>query len=267
MGENSGIAWTDNTFNPWIGCTKVSPGCEHCYAAAYDQRYSGGEHWGPGAPRRRTNVQNWNKVRKWDREAAAAGKRTRVFCASLADVFDNEVPDEWRRDLWQLIDETPNLDWILVTKRVGNVERMAPATGFPPNVIILSSIVDQPEANRDMGKLLRLKLRGIVSKVGVSYEPALGPVDWSPWIAELDWLIVGGESSQGGARAREFRLSWGRSAISQADGTGCAVFEKQMGSNPQDDIGNGIALRDRAGAEPSEWPSDLRVRQFPVIGG
>jgi protein gp37 len=170
-------------------------------------------------------------------------------------------------DLWQLIVETPNLDWILVTKRVGNVERMVPGTGFRPNVIVLATIVDQSEANRDMNKLVRLKRSGVVRKIGVSYEPALGPVDWSPWIADLDWLIVGGESSQGGARARAFRLSWGRSAISQADGTGCAVFEKQMGSNPQDDSGNGIALRDRAGAEPSEWPSDLSVRQFPVIGG
>lgn len=275
MGENSGIAWTDNTFNPWVGCTKVSPGCDHCYAEAWDKRYSDGAHWGPGAPRRRTSVQNWNKVWKWDREAAAAGKRTRVFCASLADVFDNEVPQEWREDLWKLIAETPNLDWILVTKRVGNVERMAPDASvfgqpiglFPSNVIILSTIVNQAEATRDLGKLVRLKRDGIVSKIGVSYEPAIGPVDWSPWIADMDWLIPGGESDQGGAKARPFRMSWGLDAIWQAAGTGRSVFQKQMGSSPIDADGNPVTFCDRAGADPEEWPAGLRVRQFPVIGG
>lgn len=268
MGENSNIPYCHHTFNPWIGCTKVSPGCEHCYAEAWDCRFSDGVHWGPGAPRRRTSVQNWNRVRRWNREAAATGRRTRVFCASLADVFDNEVPDEWRRDLWQLIAETPHLDWILVTKRVGNVERMAPATGFPANVIILSTIVDQAEANRDMGKLLRLKIYGIVSKIGVSYEPALGEIDWSPWLRHLDWLIVGGESSQGGATARLFFVGWARSAIGICQANGVAVFIKQLGSSPTGLLPLDKAfIHDRAGASPSEWPADLRVRQFPTIGG
>lgn len=267
MGENSGIAWTDHTFNPWIGCTKVSPGCDHCYAEAWDQRFDNGVHWGPGASRRRTNVQNWNKVRKWDRDAAASGRRTRVFCASLADVFDNEVPDDWRDDLWTLIAETPHLDWILVTKRVGNVERMAPPSGFPLNVIILSTIVNQAEANRDMDKLLRLKRSGVVRKIGVSYEPALGPVDWSPWIAELDWLIVGGESAQGGAEARVFPINWAYCAIMDSEGTSCAVFVKQFGSSPRGlSPLDYVLIKDRAGADPTEWPNDLRVRQFPVIG-
>lgn len=289
MGENSNIPYCHHTFNPWIGCTKVSPGCEHCYAEAWDCRFSDGVHWGPGAPRRRTSVQNWNRVRRWNREAAATGRRTRVFCASLADVFDNEVPAEWREDLWQLIAETPALDWILVTKRVGNVAKMAPAGGFPPNVIILSTIVDQPEANRDMGKLVRLKRAGIVSKIGVSYEPGLGEVDWSPWLPKpggpiynaaggtddilddepgIDWLIAGGESSQGGATARPFFVNWARSAIGICRLYGVAVFIKQLGSSPTGLLPLDKAfIHDCAGASPSEWPSDLRVRQFPVIGG
>ena len=132
MAENSKIAWTDHTFNPWIGCTKVGRGCDGCYAEVWDARYGGAlgsPHWGPGAPRRRTTVQNWNKVRRWERDAKASGQRPRVFCASLADVFDNEVPHEWRADLWALIADCPSLDWIIVTKRVGNVAKMAPIGG------------------------------------------------------------------------------------------------------------------------------------------
>lgn len=272
MGENSGIAWTDHTFNPWIGCTKVGPGCDHCYAEAYDNRFSGGAHWGTKAPRRRTNIQNWNRVRRWNLEAAIAGIRPRVFCASLADVFDNEVPPGWREDLWKLIDETPYLDWILVTKRVGNVSRMAPDTFFPSNVILLATIVDQPEADRDLNKLVDLKKRGIVRKIGVSYEPALGPVDWSPWLRDLDWLIVGGESSQNGAEARMFMLEWAENSIELCRSAGVPIFIKQLGSTPAAEVGSYFwfakdHIMDRAAADPSEWPEELRVRQFPVIGG
>lgn len=295
MGENSGIAWTDHTFNPWIGCMKISSGCDHCYAEAWDERFNEGGHWGTGAPRRRTSIQNWNKVRRWEREAAASGTRPRVFCASLADVFDNEVPDNWRSDLWQLIAETPHLDWILVTKRIGNVARMAPAGGFGRGVILLVTIVNQPEANRDVPKLLALKRDGIIRLAGVSYEPALGLVDWCNidedassidalggsmfcegrnepvQFPALDWLIVGGESSQGGARARLFDVAWARSSIEQCRSAGVPVFVKQMGSFAMATFAPGcdhfLHHEDRAGADPSEWPADLRVRQFPVIGG
>src|SRR6185369_15130279 len=140
MAEESAIAWTKSTFNPWIGCTEVGDGCLGCYARELDaQRLSkslGGatkahpiSHWGHGAPRYRTKEANWNQVRRWNRQAPGttfAGRRGfwPVFCSSLADVFDNEVPDQWRSDLWDLIEETPNLSWLLVTKRIGNAARM-----------------------------------------------------------------------------------------------------------------------------------------------
>jgi protein gp37 len=316
MGEHSKIEWTDHTFNPWIGCTKVGPGCDHCYAENWNARFGAGiaPNWGPGAPRRRTTSQNWNKVRKWDREASVASKRPRVFCASLADVFDNEVPVEWRADLWILIEECSSLDWILVTKRVGNVAKMAPIGGFPRNVIILATIVNQPEADRDVPKLLALKSAGIVGKIGVSYEPALGPVNWRSidlgeiqsnglgmrryerdalrhWMTSipashgckpsekqtapsmsssghpsLDWLIVGGESNQGKHKARPFQVSWARNAILHARGTGCAVFIKQLGSNPVFGTSeNQNYYKDKAGGDPSEWPADVQVREFPFL--
>lgn len=275
MAENSGIAWTTHTFNPWIGCTKVGPGCDHCYAEAWNHRFDGGANWGPGAPRRRTKPQNWSKVRKWQRDWRTAIERgekpepVRVFCASLADVFDNEVPQSWRDDLWGLIEECPDLDWIMVTKRVGNVGKMAPrwGCGFGTNVIVLSTIVNQAEADRDLDKLVRLKVDGIARHVGVSYEPALGPVDWLPWIAArlgLDWIIVGGESTQGGAEARGFELDWAYSTIEQCRGYRVPVFMKQLGSRAGS-YGFAYKTADRAGADPSEWPADLRVREFPTL--
>jgi protein gp37 len=122
--ENSKIEWTDNTFNPWIGCQKVSPGCDHCYAEAMmDHRY-GKVQWGPHGERKRTSEENWKKPLRWERQASESGRRIRVFCASLADIWDNKVPRDWRADLFGLISETPNLDWLLLTKRPSNIERM-----------------------------------------------------------------------------------------------------------------------------------------------
>lgn len=204
MAEKSSISWTRSTFNPWIGCTKVGPGCDHCYAEAQDarKRWGGAAHWGTGVPRYRTKPSNWAQVETWNRlagEEFAAGIAWSpspyvrlpwtvglrpfwpVFCASLADVFDNEVPPEWRADLVALIERTPNLSWLLVTKRIGNVAKMVPARwlerGFPEQVRLIITVVDEDEARRDVPKLLALP-----TKNGISYEPALGPVDWSPWL-------------------------------------------------------------------------------------
>jgi protein gp37 len=131
MSENSKIEWTDHTFNPWEGCQKVSPGCDHCYAETRNARFAGGTaiNWGPGAPRRRTSPANWRKPPQWNKTHAeffaAHGRRQRVFCASLADVFDNAVDEQWRADLFALIRATPNLDWLLLTKRIGKRARNA----------------------------------------------------------------------------------------------------------------------------------------------
>lgn len=165
MGQDTKIEWAHHTFNPWIGCTKISPACDHCYAAEWDKRYHGGEHWGASAPRRRTSAANWKQPLRWARQARETGERPRVFCASLADVFDNEVLAEWRHDLWRVILDTPELDWLLLTKRIGNVYSMAQASmwanGFhsgmnhslPANVWLGITVVTQAEADRDIPKL------------------------------------------------------------------------------------------------------------------
>src|SRR5690348_7339296 len=136
MAENTAIEWCDHTFNPWIGCTKVSPACDNCYAEAMmDKRYARAR-WGAGQPRVRTSASNWRQPYKWNNDAALDKPRPFVFCASLADVFDNEVPDEWRRDLFYMIRETPNLVWLLLTKRIGNVRKMMDGQALPRNVAI-----------------------------------------------------------------------------------------------------------------------------------
>lgn len=194
MAENTKIEWCDSTFNPWTGCTKVGPGCDNCYAEGWAKR-SGIVQWGPGAERRRTSAANWRKPLQWNAkpffECVACGwrgerflvhfdgdqcphcctvgdikpARRRVFCASLADVFDNEVPVEWRADLFDLIQATPNLDWLLVTKRIGNAGRML-ADGIPANVWLGITVVNQAEADRDIPKLLSTPAALITALIG-----------------------------------------------------------------------------------------------------
>jgi protein gp37 len=128
MGENSKIEWCDHTFNPWVGCTKISPACDHCYAESWSKR-SGLVEWG-NHPRRRTAENKWKNPPKWNAAAHAFerehGYRPRVFCASLADVFDIQVPLSWRADLFALIRVRRRLDWLLLTKRPQNILKMLP---------------------------------------------------------------------------------------------------------------------------------------------
>ena len=189
MGENSAISWCDNTFNPWIGCTKVSVACDHCYAEGWNERFDKAAGWGPGVPRYRTRT--WSNPAKWNREAARTGRRPRIFCASLADVFDNEVDQSWRDDLWQVLRETPNLRWILLTKRIGNASRMLPADWPFPNAGLMATLENQQVWNRDYPKLIALP----AAWHGVSAEPLLGPIDIGD--AKPDWIITGGESGRG----------------------------------------------------------------------
>lgn len=259
MAENSAIEWCDHTFNPWEGCQKVGPGCDHCYAETRDIRFTGGKHWGPGAPRRRTSPSNWAQPRKWQRQAAAFhathGRWPRVFCASLADVLDNAVDPTWRKDLWQLIRETPDLRWILLTKRVGNIAGMLPfgwLEGEFDHVGLMITVVDQVEADRDVPKLLDVPITER-QWFGISHEPALGLIRWSGvskdgkrswnWLTgekgemypdgpdfdqgrKLSWIIFGGES---GNDARPAHPDWARADRDQCAAAGTAFMMKQWG--------------------------------------
>jgi len=193
MAENTKIEWAHHTFNPWIGCTKVGPGCDHCYAEAdFDKR----RHvvtWGAGQPRKLTADSTWAMPLRWNKDADRLGVRYRVFCASLADVFDNEVPVWWRFSLLHLIAETPHLDWLLLTKRIGNARSMLDAYASSdgnteqrwtawPNVWIGATITSQEEADRDIPKLLRVP----AAKRFLSMEPLLGPVDLTHLNKEME---------------------------------------------------------------------------------
>ena len=306
MAENSKIEWCDHTFNPWEGCQKVGPGCDNCYAETRNARFAGGAaiNWGPGAPRRRTSASNWANPLKWNREAKlqhdawegfkaqhpgltdeamiAKGfikpRRPRVFCASLADVFDNAVDPQWRADLFALIQKTPYLDWLLLTKRIGNVTPMLAAMAHGndpdlrlldmmplPNVWIGATIVNQAEADRDIPKLLELPARVRF----LSMEPLLGPVDLErprpgpdldqgggrmicqPWLIQsgINWVIVGGESGPG---ARPMHPDWARSLRDQCVAAGVPFMFKQWGEwTPGESV-----VRQRGTVATAKWLND-----------
>lgn len=225
MSAVTKIEWCDSTHNEWIGCTPVSPACEHCYAAISTPARVLGVSWGPGAPRRRNSDATRRLPLRWNRErfhecsvcgwrgsakfadpvccdTPAKPARRRVFGDSLNDWLDNEVPAEWLRDYLDLIRLTPNLDWLLLSKRIGNWRgrlQAARATisgcgesialgdwidswlnGIPPaNVRVGSTICNQAEADRDISKLLRVPAAARF----LSIEPMLGPINfrWKPY--------------------------------------------------------------------------------------
>jgi protein gp37 len=281
VGADSKIEWTDHTFNPWWGCTKVSPGCDHCYAELWDKR-TGGGHWGPKAPFRQFGPKHWQQPIDWNKRAEKERRRRRVFCASMADVFDNRWPSHTRPMLFQIIEGTPHLDWLLLTKRIGNANDMVPArwlTGWPDNVWLGASIVNQEEANRDIPKLVAtaarikfLSCEPLLEDIALNVANIEDPDDAEhhvPPLALLDWVIVGGES---GPRARTMRVEWAKSILSQCRDAGVPCFIKQLGSNARRAgaplTGGFVAvpslyLKDRKGGDMSEWPEYLRVREFP----
>jgi protein gp37 len=247
--ENSKIEWTDHTFNPWIGCTKVSAGCTNCYAETLmDQRY-GRARWGKGNPRTLTSDANWRKPLAWNRDALMKGTRYRVFCASLADVFDPEVDDAWRDRLVSLIETTQQLDWLLLTKRPERALAYSQATPLPRNVWMGTSVEHQEAANLRIPILLQIR----AAIRFLSIEPLLGAVDLKQWAIPvgapgqcvdsngqwwhspgsckrcrpaIDWVIVGGES---GRRARSMQPEWVRSLRDQCLGAGVPFHFKQWG--------------------------------------
>lgn len=313
MSENSKIEWTDHTFNPWIGCTKVSPGCANCYAESEDKRRGWTpEGWGKGKQRKRTTPDYWKQALKWDRTAASIAVRTtvdlrpnrpRVF-PSLCDWLDDEVPIEWLADFLNLIRITPNLDWLLLTKRPELFSRRIQAVidhagktpsihdsellvfcdewlvenNPPHNVWLGVSVEDQPRADQRIRRLLETP----ASIRFLSVEPLLGPVNLrivhsTPFLTfdalspvvfgprnKIDWVILGGES---GPRARPCAIEYIRDLVSQCKTTGTPVFVKQLGTVPTQ---NGMycppgMISDRKGGDPAEWPEYLRVREMPSL--
>ena len=330
MAENSRIEWTTHTFNPWRGCQRVAPECDHCYAEAMSKRNPATlGTWGPAGTRVVAAESYWRAPVRWNANAEGAEERPRVFCASLSDVFedwqgvmvdasgqqlfefggwwltDYDVPlgielavagcplsmSAVRRRLFRLINSTPNLDWLLLTKRPENVERLTP-TYFPggyvaeagtmnqegprPNVWIGTSAGTQATADRFIPHLLKAP----AAVRFLSCEPLLGPVDLGDYLdpgAEsggpagfqprpgIDWVIVGGES---GPHARPCDVEWIRSIVRQCREAGVPVFVKQLGAPAESNSWAGSlrlpGLSDKKGGDMEEWPEDLRIREVPT---
>jgi protein gp37 len=266
MATNSKIEWTDHTFNPWLGCTKVTPGCDHCYAEGWAKR-SGLVKWGKN-PRKRTTEAYWRNPLLWNLHASQFygenKRRQRVFCASLADVFDNQVDPAWRCDLFSLIRKCSGLDWLLLTKRPQNIARMLPAdwnTGYP-NVWLGTTAEDQLRFNQRWRYLAAAP--AIVRFI--SYEPAIGPLRLPQSGPYPNWIITGGES---GGAARTIQPQWIRDLLSDCRRNGVAGFHKQWGSyksNPlvcEDGLSiNEAKLRDPFGKGGGLVDGEI-VRNFP----
>lgn len=257
MGKVTGISWCNHTHNFWWGCTHSGPECDHCYAEVVAKRMRN-LAWGPGAPRIRMGEKNRMEPYAWDRAAAKAGERRRVFTLSMGDMFDMEVDPKWRDDAWRVIADCKNLDWLVLSKR--------PALGYRflrdlwgsnpwPHVWIGAT------AGTTVGARGRLKdLVRIPAAVRfVSVEPLLQDLDLSPWLPELDWIITGGESGSG---ARPMDLDWARRNRDQTHEAGATWFMKQVGSNAFSE-GRLFRTRHPHGADPAEWPEDLRIQDFP----
>jgi protein gp37 len=286
VAENTAISWASDTFNPWIGCTRISPACDGCYAAnlmgmeGRMKRVEWGEPGCGAGTRARTAPANWRQPLKWNREAAAEvtawekkragfpqvlavdpGPRPQrfVFCASLADVFDNEVDPTWRADLFLLIHSTPHLTWLLLTKRPGNIMKLGPMPGaWPRNAAIGTTVEDQVRADQNIPRLLAAKAALNPAFAFVSMEPLLGPVDLrristlqfrgaeilnaltgeleglfgdasATRAPALDWIITGGETDQGAHKARPADPDWFRSIRDQALAAKVPYHHKQNG--------------------------------------
>lgn len=245
MGEKTGISWTDHTFNPWWGCTKVSAGCDNCYAEAFDKRV-GGAHWGKDQPRRTFGEKHWNEPLKWNRQALSEGKQRLVFCASMADVMDDEAPEGAREKLWELIDATPGLIWQLLTKRPHRYNRYLPDKFLHNNVWLGVTAENQEQYNIRWPILAAVKIE---APLWISYEPALGPLTLTDFPVWPRWIIFGGES---GHNRRAASAEWARNLQKEIAELmpWTKFFVKQMGGLTPE-IGKRLI------------PDDLQIQEFP----
>ncbi|MEJ7567443.1 MAG: phage Gp37/Gp68 family protein [Gaiellaceae bacterium] len=230
MAQRTRIQWTDATFNPWWGCERVSPACAHCYADTLARRY-GHSLWGGDSPRRFLSEQHWRQPIRWNTQAAERGEPTKVFCASMADVFEDRAELEpWRDRLWTLIDQTPMLHWQLLTKRPENVVRMVPwpTDDWPPNVWVGTSVENsrhtfRVEILRELPAAIRfVSAEPLLGSLFLNGKPNRQPLD----LAGVDWVIAGGES---GPRFRAVDLDWVRELRDACVAAGVPFFYKQRG--------------------------------------
>lgn len=301
--ENTKIEWATHTFNPWIGCSKVHAGCLNCYAETLMADRYGKVVWGPNGTRKLTSAAKWREPVRWNKQAEGLAERPRVFCASLADVFEDwdgpilnskgeeimadvyaDEPltmDGARTNLFQLIDATPNLDWLILTKRPENIRRMWPDCQddgvidpkWRHNVWLLTSVSNQETYEKQWPELA--KCRDLAPILGISAEPLLGPIDLADTVCDLchghgvilmpkrliechhcdgkgltggpDWIIAGGES---GRDARPCCVEWIDDLRCRASLAEVPFFAKQLGANP---VTTNANFYDFPAADETDW--------------
>jgi len=261
-------------FNPWWGCTKVSSGCDHCYAESLDKHWyprkeetdvliatittTEALHWGKGQPRRIMSDDYWQQPLKWNKAAQREGVKHKVFCASMADVMDDEAPDGQRERLWELINNTPHLIWQLLTKRPTRYTSYLPPLGFVYRNVWLGTSAENQHFYDIRWSVLRVICKDFQCPSFISYEPALGPLSIVAFVHNLpregdgfdqcpDWLICGAES---GANRRPMEQKWAEDAASDCEITGTKFWMKQMSARTPE---QGAQL----------IPPHLLIRQFP----
>lgn len=244
--KNSNIEWTDHTFNPWWGCVKVSEGCKHCYAEALDNRYSKKDpHWGVGSGRKSMSDRHWEQPVVWNMQAEKQRIKAKVFCASMADIFEDhpQLP-EWRIRLFKMIEKTPFLIWQLLTKRPENVAKMIPKgwleKGMPANVWMGTTVENQKMADERIPILSTIKVQSGIRFL--SCEPLLEEINIISFIgfkagekgedfeikSPFQWVICGGES---GRQARGMHVIWAKSLSTQCKMANIPFFFKQWGEH------------------------------------
>ena len=259
MGEKSSIQWTDNTHNPWIGCQEVTEEeCGDCYAKRWAHQHRL-DVWGPLMKSPRKLTKTWDNPLKWNRQAAQEGRRIKVFCASLADIFEPH-PDvvDARNHLWETIEQTPNLDWQLLTKRPKFIKRLVPQSwlqNWPGHVWIGTSVGMQDAADKRMDYIMNLP----APLIFLSCEPLVERIILSRWLAsrKVSWVICGGYS---GSQDWPMDLAWARSLRDECREYGIAFFMKQLGTV----YARQHRLSDWKGGAIEEFPEYLRIREFPV---
>lgn len=271
MAQTTGIAWTDATVNFVIGCTRVGPGCERCYAAEFSEKKFN-IVFEPGG-RRHVTKSGFNDPPRWQRHHDAGREFTKngdlvpvwVFACSLSDFFDNEWTPEVRTQAWAVIKACPSLRWQIVTKRVGNVAKMLPDDWNEGrnyrNVGIIATTVNQTEVDRDVPKLIGLLALG-VHWIGLSIEPQLSLIRLKHFADHLHWVICGGESKTGIAPARIFQIPWAASLLEECRQHGVPFFMKQMGDTTFD---GELPLGFKSNTKMDQWPSWLRVQEMPRV--
>lgn len=248
MGEQTAISWCDHTFNLWIGCWKIDPECENCYAWATDRQRWGGEHWGRTAPRKWTGDAYWKQLAKWQRKAKADGVRRRVFVGSLMDWAETHPVDSIQAEMdarrarfWSLVEQCPDLDFLMLTKRIEDAHRYLPwyrrdrhgdfyAFAPPWPNVWLGTTAGTRKTLREHASPLR---RTSAAVRFISCEPLLEEITASDWRDALaptsdegpvHWLIVGGES---GSKRRPMEEEWVKVARDEAERYGIAFHYKQ----------------------------------------